>query len=58
LKKSGLYRYGTVFTVDALLTYQKPPQFQTIYISGGRKIKLNKIDIVGFFCREIKEKKI
>jgi hypothetical protein len=30
-------------------TLPKPPQFQTIYISGGKKNKLNKIDIVGFF---------
>jgi superfamily II DNA/RNA helicase len=27
----------------------KPPEFQTIYISGGKKNKLNKIDIVGSF---------
>ena len=26
-----------------------PPEFVTIYISGGKKNKLNKVDIVGFF---------
>jgi hypothetical protein len=29
----------------------KPPEFQTIYISGGKKNKLNKIDIVGSFLK-------
>lgn len=28
------------------------PQFQTIYISGGKKNKLNKSDIVGFFLQK------
>lgn len=28
------------------------PQFQTIYISGGKKNKLNKNDIVGFFLQK------
>lgn len=30
----------------------RPPEFQTIYISGGRKNKLNKVDIVGFFSQK------
>lgn len=30
----------------------KRPEFQTIYISGGRKDKLNKVDIVGFFSQK------
>jgi len=30
----------------------KAPEFQTIYISGGKKTKLNKIDIVGFFSQK------
>ncbi len=30
----------------------RPPQFQTIYISGGKKNKLNKFDIVGFFSQK------
>ncbi|GAB3563228.1 DEAD/DEAH box helicase [Spirosoma luteolum] len=29
-----------------------PPAFQTIYVSGGRKNKLSKGDIVGFFCQK------
>lgn len=29
-----------------------PPNFTTIYISGGKKQKINKIDIVGFFCQK------
>ena len=38
-----------VVNVDSCTTLPKPPQYQTIYISGGKKNKLNKIDIVGFF---------
>jgi superfamily II DNA/RNA helicase len=30
----------------------KSPEFQTIYISGGKKNKLNKFDIVGFFSQK------
>ena len=29
-----------------------PPEFVTIYISGGKKNKLNKVDIVGFFSQK------
>lgn len=35
----------------------RPPQFQTIYISGGKKNKLNKFDIVGFFSQKGKLEK-
>lgn len=35
----------------------KPPEFQTIYISGGKKTKLNKFDIVGFFSQKGKMEK-
>ena len=35
----------------------KPPAYQTIYISGGKKNKLNKIDIVGFFSQKGKLEK-
>lgn len=35
----------------------KPPEFQTIYISGGKKNKLNKIDVVGFFSQKGKLEK-
>jgi hypothetical protein len=30
----------------------KPPIFSTIFIAGGKKQKINKIDIVGFFCQK------
>jgi ATP-dependent RNA helicase DeaD len=43
--------------VDHATTLPKPPQFQTIYISGGKKNKLNKIDIVGFFSQKGKLEK-
>ncbi len=33
------------------------PNYQTIYISGGKKNKLNKIDIVGFFSQKGKLEK-
>jgi superfamily II DNA/RNA helicase len=35
----------------------KSPEFQTIYISGGKKNKLNKFDIVGFFSQKGKLEK-
>ena len=43
--------------VDDSNTLPKPPEFQTIYISGGKKNKLNKIDIVGFFSQKGKLEK-
>jgi ATP-dependent RNA helicase DeaD len=46
-----------VLKVDNAGTLPKPPEFQTIYISGGRKNKLNKIDIVGFFSQKGKLEK-
>jgi superfamily II DNA/RNA helicase len=46
-----------VLKVDSATTLPKPPQFQTIYISGGKKNKLNKIDIVGFFSQKGKLEK-
>ncbi|KVV15825.1 ATP-dependent RNA helicase DbpA [Flavobacterium sp. TAB 87] len=41
-----------VMDVSAATTLPKPPEFQTIYVSGGKKNKLNKIDIVGFFSQK------
>ena len=35
----------------------KPPEFKTIYISGGKKNKLNKVDILGFFSKKGKLEK-
>ncbi len=46
-----------VLNVDNSTTLPKPPQFQTIYVSGGKKNKLNKIDIVGFFSQKGKLEK-
>lgn len=46
-----------VLAVDQAKALPKPPQFQTIYISGGKKNKLNKIDIVGFFSQKGKLEK-
>ena len=43
--------------VDTATTLPKAPQFQTIYVSGGKKNKLNKIDIVGFFSQKGKLEK-
>ena len=43
--------------VDTFTILPKPPEFQTIYISGGKKNKLNKIDIVGFFAQKGKLEK-
>ena len=34
------------------LTLPNPPEFVTLYVSGGRKNKLNKVDIVGFFSQK------
>ncbi len=46
-----------VLNVENANILPKPPQFQTIYISGGKKNKLNKIDIVGFFSQKGKLEK-
>jgi len=43
--------------VDNATALPKPPEFQTVYISGGKKNKLNKIDIVGFFSQKGKLEK-
>jgi ATP-dependent RNA helicase DeaD len=46
-----------VQNVKNLTKLPKHPDFQTIYISGGKKTKLNKIDIVGFFSQKGKLEK-
>lgn len=52
-KKMDYLDYGMpVLSVENATTLPKPPEFQTIYISGGKKNKLNKIDIVGFFSQK------
>jgi ATP-dependent RNA helicase DeaD len=57
-KKLDYVNYGMpVLNVDNSTALPKPPEFQTIYISGGKKNKLNKIDIVGFFSQKGKLEK-
>ncbi|WP_333601174.1 DEAD/DEAH box helicase [Flavobacterium sp.] len=57
-KQQEYIDYGMpVLKVDTATTLPKPPEFQTIYISGGKKNKLNKIDIVGFFSQKGKLEK-
>ncbi|WP_395063818.1 DEAD/DEAH box helicase [Flavobacterium sp.] len=57
-KKSDYLDYGmSVLNVENATTLPKPPEFQTIYVSGGKKNKLNKIDIVGFFSQKGKLEK-
>lgn len=46
-----------VLNVDNATAIPKPPHFQTVYISGGKKNKLNKSDIVGFFSQKGKLEK-
>jgi len=46
-----------VLNIENAVNLPKPPEFQTIYISGGKKNKLNKIDIVGFFSQKGKLEK-
>lgn len=46
-----------ILKVENATTLPKPPEFQTIYISGGKKTKLNKFDIVGFFSQKGKLEK-
>jgi superfamily II DNA/RNA helicase len=57
-KKLDYIDYGMkVLNVDNSTKLPKAPEFQTIYVSGGKKNKLNKIDIVGFFSQKGKLEK-
>jgi superfamily II DNA/RNA helicase len=57
-KKMDYLDYGMdVYQLPASVVLPKPPLYQTIYISGGKKNKLNKIDIVGFFSQKGKLEK-
>lgn len=57
-KKMDYLDYGMpVLSVENHTTLPKAPEFQTIYVSGGKKNKLNKIDIVGFFSQKGKLEK-
>jgi superfamily II DNA/RNA helicase len=39
-------------TLPTSTTLPKPPEFVTLYVSGGRKNKLNKVDLVGFLSQK------
>ena len=41
-----------ILKVNEVKQLPKSPEYQTIYISGGKKNKLNKSDIVGFFMQK------
>ncbi len=57
-KKSDYTDYGIpILVVENSNSLPKPPEFQTLYISGGKKNKINKIDIVGFFSQKGKLEK-
>jgi len=57
-KKLDYIDYGMpILNVENSNSLPKPPEFQTIYISGGKKNKLNIIDIVGFFSQKGKLEK-
>lgn len=46
-----------VMEVSEHLPLPKPPVFATLYINGGKKNKLNKVDIVGFLAQKGKLEK-
>jgi hypothetical protein len=57
-KKSDYFDYGKRrLDVSSAKSLPKAPLYQTLYISGGKKNKLNKIDIVGFFSQKGKLEK-
>lgn len=41
-----------ILTVSDNSPLPNPPEFVTLYVSGGKKNKLNKVDIVGFFAQK------
>jgi ATP-dependent RNA helicase DeaD len=52
-KKMDYFDYGLRrLDVSNAKSLPKAPEFQTLYISGGKKNKINKIDIVGFFSQK------
>jgi len=57
-KKADYFDYGKRrLDVSNAKSLPKAPLYQTLYISGGKKNKLNKIDIVGFFSQKGKLEK-
>ena len=52
-EKMDYIDYGMpIFKLDKSSAIPKQPLFETLYISGGKKNKLNKIDIVGFLSQK------
>jgi superfamily II DNA/RNA helicase len=52
-KKVDYFDYDAPFLdVSDTVELPQPPLFQTLYISGGKKNKLNKFDIVGFLSQK------
>ncbi|MVO10698.1 DEAD/DEAH box helicase [Flavobacterium sp. TP390] len=52
-KKVDYFDYdGFVLDVSKAKKLPEDPLFQTLYISGGKKNKLNKVDIVGFLSQK------
>ncbi len=47
-----LEKLPSTFTLPQKLTLPTAPNWTTIYISGGKKSKLSKIDIVGFLAKK------
>lgn len=46
-----------ILKIENTTSLPKPPLYQTVYISGGKKNKLTKFDIVGFFSQKGKLEK-
>lgn len=47
-----LHEMPVEIKLSDLRTLPKPPFWETIYISGGKKDKINKVDIVGFLIQK------
>ena len=57
-KKMDYFDYGLRrLDVSNANSLPKAPEFQTLYISGGKKNKINKVDILGFFSQKGKLEK-
>jgi len=50
-KPSYLPAEMPIYEIEGSETLPKHPAFHTLYISGGKKNKVNKMDIVGFFSK-------
>lgn len=43
---------STFYKLNDAVYLPKTPEWTTLYISGGKRDKLNKVDLVGFFCQQ------